>query len=114
MTTTRFSLLTTATALLGMAVAGAAQADTCCHALELINHAHAPVAAFFVSTAGGNLAVTNLLEGSNLQQNHYVELDLTDTTGYCRFDFKAVYADGTSEVRRNVDACTFNKYELKH
>jgi hypothetical protein len=27
-------------------------------------------------------------------------------------DFKAVYANGTSVIRRNVDACTFTKYEI--
>jgi hypothetical protein len=114
MTRMRISLLTAVAALFGMAVAGGAQADTCCRGLVLINHAHAPVSAFYVSAAGGNMGVTNLLEGANLRQNHYVELNLNDATGYCRFDFKTVYADGTSEIRRNVDACTFNKYELNH
>ena len=51
-------------------------------------------------------------EGIRLRPNHYVELDLDNATGRCRFDFKTVYADGTSVIRRNVDACTFTKYEI--
>jgi len=51
-------------------------------------------------------------EGIRLRPNHYVEIDLDDANGHCRSDFKTVYADGTSVIRRNVDACTFTKYEI--
>ncbi len=53
-----------------------------------------------------------VLEGTRLRPNHYVELYLDNITGHCRFDSKTVYADGTSVIRRNVDACTFTKYEI--
>jgi hypothetical protein len=112
MTKTRLTMLTVVTVLSGAVVAGAAHADPYSHNLELINHAHAAVAAFYASNGGGEFGAKNLLDGSNLRPNHYVDLDLIDATGYCRFDFKTVYADGTSTIRRNIDACTFTKFEL--
>ena len=51
-------------------------------------------------------------EGNRLRPNHYVEIDPDDAAGHCGFNFKTVYADGTSVIRRNVDACTFTKYEI--
>ena len=51
-----------------------------------------------------------VLEGTRLRPNHYIELDPDDAAGHCRFDFKTVYADGTSVIRRNVDACTFTRF----
>jgi len=51
-------------------------------------------------------------EGNRLRPNHYVEIDPDDAAGHCRFDFKTVYADGTSVIRRNVDDWPFTKYEI--
>ena len=51
-------------------------------------------------------------EGNRLRPNHYVEIDLDDANGHCRSDFKTVYADGTSVIRRNVDDWPFTKYEI--
>jgi hypothetical protein len=53
-----------------------------------------------------------VLEGTRLRPNHYIELDPDDAAGHCRFDFKTVYADGTSVIRRNVDDWPFTKYEI--
>ena len=51
-------------------------------------------------------------EGNRLRPNHYVEIDPDDAAGHCGFNFKTVYADGTSVIRRNAHACTFTKFEI--
>jgi len=33
-----------------------------------------------------------------------------DGTGYCLYDFKAVFADGDVLIRERVDVCTISSY----
>jgi hypothetical protein len=41
-----------------------------------------------------------------------VRLNLDDGTGYCRFDFKTVMADGQVIIRNNVDVCEIEQYTI--
>jgi hypothetical protein len=91
---------------------GAAHAGQVSRGMDLVNRSHATVSSFFVSNAGSERWDENLLGRRGLQPNHFVQLDLPDPTGLCRFDFKTVFADGTSVVRRNVDVCEQRTYAL--
>jgi hypothetical protein len=110
---TKIRLLTLILAALsGTAMAEVAQARHFSRAMMLINHSHVPVSAFYASNSGDDAWKEDLLDGARLRPNHYVALDLDDATGYCRFDFKTVFVDGTSVVRRNIDTCSLNTYTL--
>jgi len=92
---------------------GAAQAQShLIRNLDLVNNAHAPVAAFFASAAGTNRWNADLLEGHALNTNFFVQLDLDDPSGACRYDFKTVFTDGTSMIRHNVDLCASQTLKL--
>jgi hypothetical protein len=91
---------------------GAAHAGHFSRGIDLVNRSHATVSSFFVSDAGSERWDEDLLGRRGLQPNHFVQLDLPDPGGVCRFDFKTVFVDGTSVIRRNVDVCELRTYAL--
>ena len=91
---------------------GAAQAEGGRHGLDLVNRSHGTVRSFFVSAAGTEHWKEDLLGRRGLLPNHFVQLDLDDTAGACRFDLKVVFNDGTSVVYRNVDICKLRTYAV--
>jgi hypothetical protein len=96
--------------LCSTALAAPAHAQRYYREIVLVNQSHAPVAAFYASNVGHDAWADNLLEGARLRPNHYVSLDLDG--GYCRFNFKTVFADGSSVIRHNVDACVVTTYTV--
>jgi hypothetical protein len=100
-------------ALLVMAAAAtAAHAQHVARELDLVNHSLVTVASFFASNAGTDRWDVDLLGRHELQTNHFVQLDLDDPAGVCHYDFKVVFIDGTSAIRRNVDVCERRTYTL--
>jgi hypothetical protein len=100
-------------ALLAMtSLATVAQASHLTRDLNLVNSSRTTVASFFASHAGTDEWNVDLLSRRGLQPNHFVQLDLEDPAGDCRYDFKLVFTDGTSEIRRNVDICAMRTYTL--
>jgi len=80
--------------------------------LNLVNSSRTAVASFFAAHAGTEQWDVDLLSRRGLQPNHFVQLDLDDPTGDCRYDFKLVFTDGTSVIHRNVDICALRIYTL--
>ena len=39
-----------------------------------------------------------------------VNINFDDGTGYCTFDFKAVFSDGDEVIQPNVDVCTIGTF----
>ena len=105
---TRFILLLAATA----GFCDDAHAQHFSRGLDLVNRSHAAVLSFHVANAGSDQWDQDLLRRRGLQPNHFVQLDLADPTGFCRFDFKVEFADGTNLIRRNVNVCTQQTYTL--
>jgi hypothetical protein len=106
-------MIRTMIALLAMtSLATVAQASHLTRDLNLVNSSRTTVASFFASHAGTDQWDVNLLSRRGLQPNHFVQLDLDDPTGDCRYDFKLVFTDGTSVIHRNVDICALRIYTL--
>jgi hypothetical protein len=70
------------------------------------------VASFFASNVDTDRWDEDLLRRRGLQTNHFVQLNLDDPASACRYDFKVVFIDGTSLIRRNVDLCERQTYTL--
>ena len=91
---------------------GAAHAGHPSRGIDLVNRSHATVSSFFVSNAGSERWDEDLLGRRGLQPNHFVQLDLPDPGGLCRLDFKMMFIDGTSVIRRDIDVCELRTYAL--
>ncbi len=100
-------------ALVAMAVCSTtAHAQKSVRGLDLVNHSHGTVASFYASHAGNDRWDGDLLRRHHLLPNHFVQLDLDDPSGSCRFDLKVVFADGSSTVRRAVDVCKQGTFKV--
>jgi hypothetical protein len=98
--------------LVAASVCGSAHAVRYARALDLVNRSHTPVSSFYASNVGNDQWDENLLARRALLPNHFVQLELKDSAGVCRFDFKTEFADGTSVIRRNVNVCVLRTYAL--
>jgi hypothetical protein len=96
----------------GLSATARAQAPHVTRGLDLVNSSHATVTAFFAANAGDGRWNADLLGGRGLRPNFFAQLDLDAPAGVCRYDFKTVFADGSSVVRRGVDVCASQKYTL--
>jgi hypothetical protein len=109
MTKTR-TLLIAGVALCGMAAGSTANAYD--RHVDLINRSHGTITHFFASNVGTDDWEDDVLGEFVLRPGYHVHVDLDDGSGYCRFDFKTVFQDGTDIIRRNVDVCTLTRYTL--
>src|SRR5271154_6223946 len=60
---------------------------------------------FYASNVNQNYWHDDLLGDETIDPNYHWRLNIDDGTGACMFDFKAVFDDGTSLVRRSVNVC---------
>ena len=74
--------------------------------VTIINNTGSTITRFYGSNAGSDSWEEDILGADVLSPGSRVSIDFDDGTGYCNFDFKAVYADGSSSVQPDVDVCT--------
>ena len=74
--------------------------------VTIINNTGATIQRFYGSNAGSNSWEEDILGADVLTSGSQVDVNFDDGSGYCTFDFKAVLADGSSQVVNGVDVCT--------
>ena len=74
--------------------------------VTIINNTGISMREFYGSNAGANTWQEDILGSNVLPAYSSVNINFDDGSGYCTFDFKAVFADGSSLVDSNVDVCT--------
>lgn len=79
----------------------------------LNNRSSSRIVAFYASNVGRHAWNANILEGFQLNPGYRAHIDLNDGSGYCRFDFKTVFDDGTSVTERDVNVCNLSDYTIR-
>lgn len=74
--------------------------------VTIINNTGATISRFYGSNAGSDSWEEDILGADVLPAGSRVNINFDDGSGYCTFDFKAEFADGSSSVERGVDVCT--------
>ena len=74
--------------------------------VTIVNNTNATITNFYGSNAGTNSWEEDILGRDVLTPGNSTSIDFNDGSGYCNFDFKAVFSDGTSSVDSGVDVCT--------
>jgi hypothetical protein len=74
--------------------------------VTIVNNTRMSMTRFYGSNAGANTWEEDILGADVLPSGSSVRINFDDGTGYCTFDFKAVFANGSSSVQSNVDVCT--------
>lgn len=81
--------------------------------VDIVNSTGKTMTEFYASNSGTDDWEEDILEADTLADGEVFEVDIDDGTGACKFDFKAVFTDGTSHVRRGVDVCSISQFTYR-
>ena len=79
--------------------------------VELTNNTRMGIVEISISRVGAELWNIDLLGDDYLAPASSVLVNIDDRMG-CRFDFKTVFDDGATQIRRDVDVCAVEKYAI--
>ena len=103
------SLFAAAALLLSMA----ATAHAADRRVNIVNASGNTITHFYASNSGTNSWEEDILGRDTLDAGDSLLVNINDGTGACKFDFKAVFEDGSSRVRQGVDVCTISSYTYR-
>ena len=82
--------------------------------LELTNNTRMAIVEVYVAQVGTGRWQKDLLGDAILLPANSLLVDVDDETGYCRFDFKTIFDDGTSLIRRDINICTVERFAISY
>jgi hypothetical protein len=74
--------------------------------VTVVNNTNSTMTEFYGSNAGSSIWEEDILGRDVLSPGDSVRVDFTDGSGYCTFDLKAVFRDGSTLIDKNVNVCT--------
>jgi hypothetical protein len=83
------------------------------HWVELTNNTRMAIVEVYISRGRSELWNIDLLGDDYLAPASSVLVKIDDEAG-CRFDVKTVFDDGTTQIRRDVDICTVERYAISY
>ncbi|MBS0211692.1 MAG: hypothetical protein JSR26_00745 [Proteobacteria bacterium] len=78
--------------------------------VKVVNGTHYTIVRFFASSADSESWEEDILGDNVLKPGQSARINIDDGSGACIFDFKAVFSDGDSLVRRGVNVCEISTY----
>ena len=99
-----------ATAAFGLVLAGPAVALD--RKVTIVNNSGFTISYFYGSNVGTTFWEEDLLASDVLSNGASVVVNFDDTTGYCRFDFRAIFDDGTEIVKKDVNVCEITTFTI--
>ena len=73
--------------------------------VTIVNNTGFTMVKFYGSNTGSDNWEEDILGNDVLPSGSSVDINFDDASGYCKFDFKAVFEDGDELVRQNVNVC---------
>ncbi len=92
-------------ALLAACILIAGTAHAADRHVDIVNKTGMTMTHFFASNSGSRSWEEDILGRDTLADGDTVTVDIDDGTGACKFDFKAVFDNGQSLERGNIDVC---------
>jgi hypothetical protein len=81
--------------------------------VDVVNESSKAIKGFYASRTGLKSWEENIIKGDPIKSGETQPVDIDDGTGGCKFDFKAVFADGHEAVNENVDVCAISSVTYK-
>jgi hypothetical protein len=97
----------TAVATLGMT---AAQAQD--RRVNIINETSYVIVEFYASNVGERDWEEDILGADILEPGASVMVNVDDGTGYCKYDFMAVFDDGDEVIKEDVNVCEISSFRF--
>ena len=79
----------------------------------VVNRSHKTVYRFFGSNVSRSSWEEDILGNMVLQPGQSVDINFDDGSGYCNFDFKVVFSDGTYITDSNINVCAISSYTIR-
>lgn len=80
--------------------------------VTIVNNSGFTISYFYGSNVGTTFWEEDLLSSDVLSNGATVVVNFDDTTGYCRFDFRAIFDDGTELVKKDVNVCEIATFTI--
>ena len=78
--------------------------------VRIVNNTGYTIVRFYGSNKGSDSWEEDILGSDILAAGDSVMIDFDDGTGYCKFDFKAVFDDGDVLVKKNINICKIGTF----
>ncbi|MGO4853776.1 hypothetical protein [Phaeovulum sp. W22_SRMD_FR3] len=78
--------------------------------VKIVNNTGYTMTEFYGSNKGTDSWEEDILGADVLPSGSSVMINFNDSSGYCKFDFKAVFEDGDELVRQNVNVCELGTF----
>jgi hypothetical protein len=82
--------------------------------VELTNNTRATIVEIYSSHVGSGDWQSDILGDEFLPPGQSILVKIDAGADYCRFDFKTIFDDGESLIRRNVNICEVERYAICH
>lgn len=82
--------------------------------LELTNNTRMTIVEIQIARVGSERWERDLLGEDVLLPAQSLLVRIGDTKGSCRYDFKTVFDDGATSIRRNIDICAVETFAVSH
>jgi hypothetical protein len=82
--------------------------------VQLTNDTRVAIVEIYLAQVGSERWQDDLLGDEVLLPANSVILSFDDGAGYCRFDLKIVYDDGTAAIRRDINMCRMEGFTISY
>jgi hypothetical protein len=103
----RLPVIATLAAFLSLGSVAAMAAD---RNVDIVNQTGHTMIHFYASNTGTDSWEEDILGHDKLASGDTQPVDIDDGTGACKFDFKAVFSDGSSSVKRSINVCKVSTF----
>jgi hypothetical protein len=99
-----------AAAAASMVLAGVADTLALDRRVRIINNSAYDIHRFYASSVGVTNWEEDILGDDILVSGSSVVINIDDGTGYCKYDFRAVFEDGEEVVTESVNVCEISEF----
>jgi hypothetical protein len=78
--------------------------------VKIVNNTGYSITNFYGSNTGSDSWEEDILGKDILPPNGSVVINFDDNSGYCMFDFRAVFEDGEELIEESVDVCKIGTF----
>ena len=78
--------------------------------VKIVNNTGFTIVRFYGSNKGTDSWEEDILGSDVLQSGQSVRINFDDGSGYCKFDFKAVFDDGDVLVKKDINICEIGTF----
>ncbi len=76
----------------------------------IVNNTNFTIVRFYGSNKGSDSWEEDILGSDVLGPGERVRINFDDGSGYCKFDFRAVFNDGDVLIKKNVNICEISTF----